>query len=187
VQQRGRKRRASRAQCGARYRTTVLTSVRSLTSLPYSCHLLRRCARVLSTISRLTARGLIADVYAASAILDRRRHSSAVEQLFRKSPPVCAVLQAWRPDTNGHSYQLFVSRGCSPRNDAAGRMRPNDSDYRKSFPNRSRHARLYRCAMGGRLMGRSLVGPRCRRSFAQHRPGRASTARRQRRGEHRDQ
>jgi hypothetical protein len=28
----------------------------------------------------------------AAPILDRRRHSSAVEQLFRKSPPVCAVL-----------------------------------------------------------------------------------------------
>ena len=46
------------------------------------------------------------------------RHSSAVEQLFRKSPPVCAVLQAWKPDTNGHTYQLFVSRGCPSRIDA---------------------------------------------------------------------
>jgi hypothetical protein len=41
----------------------------------------------------------------------RRRHSSAVEQLFRKSLTVCAVLQAWQPDTNGHTYQLFDSRG----------------------------------------------------------------------------
>ena len=22
---------------------------------------------------------------------------------------VCAVLEAWKPDTNGHTYQLFVS------------------------------------------------------------------------------
>jgi hypothetical protein len=43
-----------------------------------------------------------------------RRHSSAVEQLFRKSLAVCAVLQAWEPDTNGHTYQLFVSRGIRP-------------------------------------------------------------------------
>jgi hypothetical protein len=33
-----------------------------------------------------------------------------VEQLFRKSLALCAVLQAWQVDTNGHTYQLFVSR-----------------------------------------------------------------------------
>ena len=33
----------------------------------------------------------------------------AVEQLFRKSPAPCAVQPAWKPDTNGHSYQLFES------------------------------------------------------------------------------
>jgi hypothetical protein len=27
---------------------------------------------------------------------------------------VCAVLQAWKADTNGHTYQLFVLRGMPP-------------------------------------------------------------------------
>jgi hypothetical protein len=53
------------------------------------------------------------------------RDSSVVEQLFRKSPALCAVLPEWRPDTNGHTHQLLVSRGCPPRIDAASRLRQN--------------------------------------------------------------
>jgi hypothetical protein len=58
----------------------------------------------------------------ASPILAPRRHSSAVEQLFRKSLALCAVLQARVADTNGHTYQLFVSRGCPSRIAATARF-----------------------------------------------------------------
>jgi hypothetical protein len=71
----------------------------------------------------------------AAPILDRRRHSSAVEQVFRKSLALCAVLQAWRADTNGHTYQLFVSRGARP----GSTLRPTsvraDPDYPKCCTN----------------------------------------------------
>jgi glutamate-1-semialdehyde aminotransferase len=36
-------------------------------------------------------------------------HSSAVEQLFRSLPPSAQCYPEWRPDTNGHTYQLFDS------------------------------------------------------------------------------
>jgi hypothetical protein len=60
------------------------------------------------------------------------RHSSAVEQLFRKSLALCAVLQAWGPDTNGHSYQLFVSRGCPSRIVATARFPQGRPKHSKS-------------------------------------------------------
>jgi len=59
-----------------------------------------------------------------------RRHSSAVEQLFRKSLALCAVLQAWRADTNGHTYQLFDSRGARP----GSPLRPDSASSRPWTP-----------------------------------------------------
>ena len=53
------------------------------------------------------------------------RHSSVVEQLFRKSPALCAVLSRVGPDTNGHTYQLFDSEGWPSRSDGTGRSRRN--------------------------------------------------------------
>ena len=83
------------------------------------------CAGRIGDLSSFLACVRTAAALRASPILAlRRRHSSAVEQLFRKSPALCAVLQAWEPDTNGHTYQLFISRGGPPRIDAADRWRP---------------------------------------------------------------
>ena len=50
----------------------------------YSYQLFERCAKISSKISSLFVGMTIADVLEASAILARRRHSSVVEQLFRK-------------------------------------------------------------------------------------------------------
>jgi hypothetical protein len=36
----------------------------------------------------------------------------------------CAVQRAWRVDTDGHTYQLFDSKGCPSRIDAEGRQQP---------------------------------------------------------------
>jgi len=44
------------------------------------------------------------------------------------------VLQAWKPDTNGHTYQLFVSRGCASRIDAADRWRRNQLQTHEMIP-----------------------------------------------------
>src|SRR5712691_5359813 len=75
-----------------------------------SYQLFERCATAVSTILRTFGLVRIAVVLGQHLYSPSGRHSSAVEQLFRKSPALCAVLQAWRADTNGHTYQLFVSR-----------------------------------------------------------------------------
>jgi hypothetical protein len=82
------------------------------------------------------------------------RHSSAVEQLFRKSLAVCAVLQAWRADTNGHTYQLFASRGSPSRIDAAGRSPPR----RRRCPDLGRNRRIH-AWFNGRLLSSSCCMP----------------------------
>ena len=67
-------------------------------------------------------------------VLDRRRHSSAVEQPLRKSLVRCAVLpHEWGTDTNGHTHPLFVPRGCQSRD---RRCRPTESRPRLSTRNR---------------------------------------------------
>lgn len=53
-----------------------------------------------------------------AALYEVRRH-----RLLRDlSGSLCAVLQAWRADTNGPTYQLFDSRGCRPRIAATARF-----------------------------------------------------------------
>jgi hypothetical protein len=50
------------------------------------------------------------------AIVPRtQRHD---HQLFERCANAC--YRVWRPNTNGHTYQLFVSRGCPPRLDTPG-------------------------------------------------------------------
>src|SRR5947208_13690028 len=73
-----------------------------------SYELFERCASILNGAPITFSQLRTADVFRESAILDRRRHSSAVEQLFRKSLALFAVLQAWKADTNRHTYQLFA-------------------------------------------------------------------------------
>jgi hypothetical protein len=76
--------------------------------------LVRSTALILATAALLTA----------GAGIDRG--------VPRKSLAVCAVLQAWWADTNGHTDQLFVSRGCPSRNDAAGLASKPKPDYPES-------------------------------------------------------
>jgi len=57
-----------------------------------SYQLFERCAKDRNVISSRPCGSAKSCCPRASAILDRRRHSSAVEQLFRKSPVLCAVL-----------------------------------------------------------------------------------------------
>jgi hypothetical protein len=83
-------------------------------AVSYSYQLFERCANDLSVIDADRASPRTAAVLKQTYMIVRRRHSSVVEQLFRKSLAVCAVLQAWRADTNGHTYQLFRFRGCQP-------------------------------------------------------------------------
>jgi hypothetical protein len=72
-------------------RTTVLVSLRISTSCPDRYQLFKRCARRTSAIRPHSDAHDIALKTRASAILERRRYCSAVEQLFRKSPALCAV------------------------------------------------------------------------------------------------
>jgi hypothetical protein len=62
VQHVAQKRASRRARKGAKYRTSVLTSVRTWTSRPHSYQLFERCARCLNTQSKVIERGRIADV-----------------------------------------------------------------------------------------------------------------------------
>jgi hypothetical protein len=41
-------------------------------------------------------------------------------------PADAQCYRAWRVDTNGHTYQLFDSRGCPSRIDVAGRYLQTD-------------------------------------------------------------
>jgi hypothetical protein len=89
------------------------------------------------------------------------------------------VLQAWEPDTNGHTYQLFVSRGIPPRIDATARFPPEptlDSSNRRTNrsrgPSRSHRARhrghgfrVPRCERCRRAGQGSLLPRQCGRSF----------------------
>ena len=53
------------------------------------------------------------------------RHSSAVEQLFRKSPALCAVLHRVEARYKRAHLSAIRFEGCPSRIDAAGRERPN--------------------------------------------------------------
>src|SRR5438093_9256228 len=104
-----------------------------------------------------------ADVFRQSAILDRRRHSSAVEQLFRKSLAVCAVLQAWRADTNGHTYQLFDSGPPCLRSTLGADLVETDPDHARTGPLSHPNAafvrsRIFRAVpLGGGQAGRYTI------------------------------
>jgi hypothetical protein len=117
--------------------------------------------RSRATSARVLSR--IADVQTHRLFLASRRHSSAVEQLFRKSPPVCAVLQAWRVDTNGHTYQLFVSRGSPSRVDAAARQGPNRPGTPEHRPVPSELATEGRQVRSGRRRGQAVDRVGCHR------------------------
>ena len=66
------------------HRTTVLVSLDDADLSSDSYQLFERCARVLSTMSSMFERRSRADVFQHQLFLGPRRHSSAVEQLFRK-------------------------------------------------------------------------------------------------------
>src|ERR1019366_4182538 len=82
----------SHPEGGGRSRTNVLVSVWISTSCPNSYQLFKRCASHLSSIPIDRARERRAAACEYRLFLIRRRHSSAVEQLFRKSRALCAVL-----------------------------------------------------------------------------------------------
>src|SRR5664280_338890 len=69
---------------GGRSRTNVLVSVWISTSCPNSHQLFKRCASHLNSIPIDRARERRAAACEHRLFLIRRRHSSAVEQLFRK-------------------------------------------------------------------------------------------------------
>ena len=98
---------------------------------PHSYQPFERCANGLNLIPIDRASEQRADVCQQHLIV-WRRHSSAVEQLFRKSLALCAVLQAWRADTNRHTYQLFVFGGARLGSTLRAAGVQTDPDYSKS-------------------------------------------------------
>jgi hypothetical protein len=68
----------------------------------------------------------------AAPILDRRRHSSAVEQLFRKSPPVCAVLPCLESRYKRAHLSAIRSRGARPGSALRAASAKSDPGHPKS-------------------------------------------------------
>src|SRR5664280_60983 len=89
---------------GGRSRTNVLVSVWISTSCPNSHQLFKRCASHLSSIPIDRARERRAAACEHRLFLIRRRHSSAVEQLFRNELPCSGA-------------RNIVRRNSSPRTD----------------------------------------------------------------------
>jgi len=82
----------------------------TLAAVGHSHQPVERCAKQWSgpQLCSVSVEQLISEL--VTYTLAPGRHSSAVEQLFRKPMALCAVLPEWRAYTNGHTYQLFVSR-----------------------------------------------------------------------------
>ena len=94
--------------------------------------LFERCAKDPSVDPADQPRARRDAAYATSAILDRRRHSSAVEQLFRKSPHVCAVLLCLAGRYKRAHLSAIRFRGSRPGSTPRPGNVETDRDYLES-------------------------------------------------------